>query len=154
MMRRLALLLSLLLAAVIGLAGPAGAADPTTTMHGAFTSGTGTNTVHGDQTFGPSGDWNVTLTKKGPVVTGVLSVAHGPCDLQPCPFVWPLSAISWEGSWVGNDYVLQAPDQGGAVVFDFTLTIHASGSATLDVAITGCPYGWTSWHFIGPATMT
>lgn len=133
------------------------------THHGTFTSATGINAgggrtqiPEGTYDLDVSGPWNLNIGANGVQVGGYLRItARGqhcdaPDQLAPCPFQLNLE---WGTPWVET-----SPDSGTftstialGVTFDLTLRLLSDGDITLDMAISGCPYGWTSWTVQGMA---
>lgn len=152
-MRRLLALVLAAGAAAATTAGPVGASD---TYHGKFVSASGYSSQFGAQTLVGTGDWNVNIGANGTQITGGVFVTHAPCSdsLPPCQFNLSLSLVDWSNAhWTNGVFSADGAFAagGGAVVFEFALTLdpNAGNPLRIDVTITGCPYGWQSWHLIG-----
>jgi hypothetical protein len=132
------------------------------THHGTFTSATGINDgggrtqiPEGTYDLDVSGPWNLNIGANGVQVGGYLRItARGqhcdaPDQLAPCPFQLNLE---WGTPWVETSPGVFTTRIAFAVTFDLTLRLLSNGDVTLDLVITDCPYGWTSWAVQGTAS--
>lgn len=145
--------------ALVAVGAPSAVASET--HHGTFTAATGVN-AGGGKTAIPAGTydldvagpWNLSIGANGVQVGGHLritprgSACDAPDQLAPCPFQLNLQ---WGTPWLETGSGVFTSTIAFAVTFDLTLRLDSDGDVTLEVAITDCPYGWTSWAVQGTA---
>jgi hypothetical protein len=143
--------------ALVAVGAPSAVASET--HHGTFTSAIGVNIGGGDTNIPAdiyelqaAGPWNLNVGTNGVQVGGYLRVSTKQRDcgaqLAPCPFLLNLQAGT---PWIETAPGVFTSTIAFGVTFDMTLHYTADGHVTLEMAITGCPYGWTSWTIEGTA---
>ncbi len=148
-------LLVALIVAAAGLSAPATSAAATT-YHGTVGDASGyklattLSPVAGTFALETGGNWSILRGSDRTEIQGLLPVS-GSCKawLPPCPFSISLAQVKWQpGTWHNEAYSSDGVLPHGAVTFYMDLRFK-SGTLDLHVEITGCPYGWQYWDYVG-----